>query len=265
MSWAARRRFLIAATLVVVALIIFSVAGYAALYHPPTCQDGVQNQGESGVDCGGPCNLYCQSEAEAPVVRFTQALPGSQGRTDVIAYIDNPNQNASARGAAYIVSLFDAKHVLAIPTIAGSVDLPPGATVPIFIPNISSSRTKIASAFISLNSDTVAWKTGGDTRVVPTVASQTLGGTAQNPRIIAVLKNPSALPIGEFKVIAAVFDAAGNVVAASQTLVSGIVGQGTATATFTWNSAFMNPAARIDILPIVPLPPASTAVSASAP
>ena len=21
----------------------------------PTCNDGVQNQGESGIDCGGPC------------------------------------------------------------------------------------------------------------------------------------------------------------------------------------------------------------------
>ena len=26
----------------------------------PSCKDGVQNQGETGIDCGGPCTV-CQS------------------------------------------------------------------------------------------------------------------------------------------------------------------------------------------------------------
>ena len=25
----------------------------------PTCTDGIQNQGETGIDCGGPCNNAC--------------------------------------------------------------------------------------------------------------------------------------------------------------------------------------------------------------
>ena len=26
----------------------------------PTCEDDIQNQGETGVDCGGPCPTNCQ-------------------------------------------------------------------------------------------------------------------------------------------------------------------------------------------------------------
>ena len=26
----------------------------------PTCEDDIQNQGETGVDCGGPCATNCQ-------------------------------------------------------------------------------------------------------------------------------------------------------------------------------------------------------------
>ena len=27
----------------------------------PSCMDGIQNQGEGGVDCGGPCAMLCSS------------------------------------------------------------------------------------------------------------------------------------------------------------------------------------------------------------
>jgi len=30
-------------------------------YEAPTCQDGIKNQGESGIDCGGPCS-YCAQD-----------------------------------------------------------------------------------------------------------------------------------------------------------------------------------------------------------
>jgi hypothetical protein len=35
-------------------------------YDPPSCTDGIQNQGEGGVDCGGPCPLGCGPCAGQP-------------------------------------------------------------------------------------------------------------------------------------------------------------------------------------------------------
>ncbi len=37
----------------------------------PTCNDGEQNQGEEGVDCGGPCAAICPCEGNAIVVSIT--------------------------------------------------------------------------------------------------------------------------------------------------------------------------------------------------
>ena len=28
-------------------------------FFPATCNDGIKNQGEIGVDCGGPCTTEC--------------------------------------------------------------------------------------------------------------------------------------------------------------------------------------------------------------
>ena len=39
--------------------VVVSVAG-TFRYMIPTCNDGVQNQGETGVDCGGPCAFCCK-------------------------------------------------------------------------------------------------------------------------------------------------------------------------------------------------------------
>ncbi|OGJ20828.1 hypothetical protein A3K73_01150 [Candidatus Pacearchaeota archaeon RBG_13_36_9] len=39
----------------------------------PTCYDGMQNQGEEGVDCGGPCYVLCENE-EKPIVKARAPL-----------------------------------------------------------------------------------------------------------------------------------------------------------------------------------------------
>ncbi len=176
MSWAAKRRFLILGTLGAVALIVVALALYAAFYHAPSCTDGIQNQGEQGIDCGGPCPYLCTALEQAPVVRFTQALPTPLGATDVLAYIDNPNRDAYARGVAYRVSLYAPDHTLAAPIITGTVDLPPGATMPVFIPNIASGKSAVASAFLTLEPSAIIWQAGADTRIVPTVVNPLVGG-----------------------------------------------------------------------------------------
>ena len=28
----------------------------------PTCSDNIRNQGETGVDCGGPCTVKCDNQ-----------------------------------------------------------------------------------------------------------------------------------------------------------------------------------------------------------
>ena len=43
-------------------------------FHAPTCTDGVQNHGELGVDCGGPCSTPC---GEQPLESFSAVALGT--------------------------------------------------------------------------------------------------------------------------------------------------------------------------------------------
>ena len=54
----------------------------------PTCSDGIQNQGETGVDCGGPCAATCPGETCAdPIV--ISALPYSATNSTTCGFGDD--------------------------------------------------------------------------------------------------------------------------------------------------------------------------------
>ena len=40
-----------------------TIAAICLLWLAPTCTDGIQNGGETGIDCGGSCPLKCDSES----------------------------------------------------------------------------------------------------------------------------------------------------------------------------------------------------------
>jgi hypothetical protein len=44
----------------------------------PTCTDGIRNQGEAGIDCGGPCQAVC---ASIDCTTCTNAVQGGQSQT----------------------------------------------------------------------------------------------------------------------------------------------------------------------------------------
>src|ERR1700729_736634 len=103
MDWSMRRKRLIEILLGACAVALIAVVVIATLYKAPSCTDGKKDQGEQGIDCGGPCPYLCSSTEIAPRVMFVRAVSPEIGRTDVIAYIDNSNPNGSVQNAAYTV------------------------------------------------------------------------------------------------------------------------------------------------------------------
>jgi hypothetical protein len=175
----------------------------------------------------------------------------SSTRTDVIAYIENPNASYSAKGAKYHIELYDASRAV-VDEEDGTIDLPPAAVAPIYIPNAYQGTDPVAQSFLTFP-DTVAWEKTPDTRIVPVIDGTRNAGTTDAPRIIATVENPSVSSIPSTKLIVVIFDSAGNAIAASQTILPALAGEAKADATFTWNVPFSAPAARIDVRPVVPL------------
>ena len=136
MSWAARRRFFVLLIVGAIAATFIAVLSIATLYKSPSCTDGVENQGEAGIDCGSPCALLCTNQQHPPTVLFTKAFTDtSTGRTVVVASVENKNNTSAAKNVPYRAILYGENQTL-IQSVSGTFDLPPGATATVFIPNI---------------------------------------------------------------------------------------------------------------------------------
>lgn len=254
MSWAARRRLFILLIIGAVVVAFLATLFIATFYDAPSCTDGTQNQGETGIDCGGSCAYLCTAELQPPTVLFTKAISNGAERTDVVASVENKNALAAAKNVPYTVRLYS-KDKFLIQTVNGTLDLPQGATVPVFIPGIVSGKQPVANVFLTIDPSAPKWfspDTGA--RVVPLISNTRQGGTSDAPRVEAILSNPSVTALMNVPAIVLVRDDKGDVIAASSTIVPTIPAQGQATATFTWNSAFPSIPASIEVVPMIPLP-----------
>ena len=255
MSWAARRRLFILLVIGALGVALVSVVSIATVYEAPSCTDGVQNQDEAGIDCGGICAYLCVASLQPPTVLFTQAFTDtSTGRTVVVASVENKNAAAAAKNVPYRVTVYGAKQTL-IQSIPGTVDLPPGATATVFIPGIASGAQVVTNAFLDIDAPSIKWFTmTADPRIVPGVSNTIQSGSVTMPRVGATLVNGSVSTLKNVKVVVLVRDARSNVIAASGTVVPVISAQSTASATFTWNTPFPGMPASIQIVPVIPLP-----------
>lgn len=252
MSWAAWRRLVIISVLGAGVIALVAAILIASTHRAPSCVDGVRNQGEEGVDCGGPCPYLCTASEQPPTVLYTKVLDNGSGRSDVIAAIENKNA-AAAKQVPYVITLYGPDRSSA-GEINGTVDLPPAATVPVFVPGVGSGGQKISAAFLSLNPAAPRWYALSEPRVVPIVTDSAFSGTHNSPRIDATLSNQSTTPLRDVRVVVMVHDASGNVIAASQTIVPAIPAQGQATATFTWSAAFSGTPVSVEAVPVISLP-----------
>jgi hypothetical protein len=252
MSWADRRRILILSAVGGALAVLLAGLLFLLLYRAPSCADGKRNGQETGVDCGGSCQYLCSADMRAPAARFVRPFSPAPGRTDVIAYIDNPNPNAAAKAAPYTLELYTRSNSL-LARIDGVVDLPPGASVPLYLPSVYRGSADVGPAFVSF-ATTTRWYAYRDERIVPRYNFDAQVEGDATPRISATLANPSAYALRDVLVVATVFDASGNAIAASQTVIPGIAPQGIAGAVFTWNAPFAAPPARVDVVPVIPLP-----------
>ncbi len=249
MSWASSRRTVILLIVGVVALLIAAAALIATLYEAPSCADGKQNQDEEGIDCGGSCALLCTASQVPPVVSFVRELPQQSGRLDVIAYVENPNPFAATKDARYEIE-FLGENGTTLGTKTGSIDLPPAASVPIFIPNAFADALAVRQTFLSFEVGSLRWYEPEEDIVPFAVDAVRIGGTEDAPRIMATVTNPSTDSFRNVKVVVTLYDEEGTAFTASQTVIASLTARAEADVVFTWNAPFTKVPARIDVRPV---------------
>lgn len=242
LDWAGKRRFYIIGGVSLVALMLLSGIVIAVMYEAPSCMDGKQNQDESGIDCGGSCAYLCSAEVDPARVSFARALTNLSGRTDFIAYVENRNAIAEAKSAQYVAEIFDAQGRL-LGSKEGIVDLPARAIVPVFIPGVGAGSA--ARAFLTI-AETTKWRIPTDKKEPLTVGTVSMI-PGDKARVTAPIENLSPRDEFDRTVIAVVFNANGEAVAATQTVLRVVSAFGKADAVFSWNEPFPEGATRAEV------------------
>lgn len=203
-------------------------------YTPPSCFDTVQNGDESGVDCGGKCVRICAMSVIQPTELWVRAFEIRDGQYNAVAYIENRNLNVGTVALTYTIGLYDAAGL--ITERSGSTILPPDGVYPIFEGRIETGNRVPTQAFIELNDDDVVWVPAEEGREQFKVESRALGDADTKPILNASLTNTSLEEARDVEIVATIFDAKGNALTASQTLVPYFAGRTTRDVVFTWPS-----------------------------
>lgn len=246
-SWATKRKLSYGTA--VFGFLGVLLVGYVLwqLYKPPTCFDSKQNQDEVGIDCGGACDLRCDSQISPMVEQWTRAFKVSDGLYSVLAYVENPNLSAYTDKVSYRFLLYDADNTLVSERI-GETFIYGDDIVPIFEGSIYTGNKEARRAFFEFIEPGAVWYRLEDEHEVEIVEQQVVR-TEPSPRIEATIRNKEVYELRNLHVSIVVFDTGGNALATSETVVPILLPQSEQVVRFTWPHPFDRAVGRMEIIP----------------
>ena len=255
MSWAARRKLIyISGILLFFLVVIGGPLAYKIATIPQTCHDGIQNQGETAIDRGGPCLLLDEAYLEPHAILWARAFLVHDGSYNAVAYIENPNPNAGVANANYKFSLYDSDNIL-VAERTGTTYIMPGGITPVFTAGIDTGNRIVAHTYFELTDPTLQWERMSNPTSVITVSSKQVSDTDTVPQLSAVASNSSVVDLTNVSFVGVVFDTDGNAINASATILPRISEGARMPIGFTWPEPFTAIAATEDVTPLMnPIP-----------
>lgn len=209
----------------------------------PTCLDNKQNQGEAGIDCGGPCATKCIGNPKEMNILWTRAMEISPNKYDLAALVNNPNTNLGASKVSYQFRAYDKENIL-IGSVDGQTFINPGDRFVVFSPNFEAKKIP-NRAFLKF--DTIKWK-------IVSQPDQKLFVVGKNftnqpmPILKAAISNTGIPAIQNIFVSVVLYDKEKNILGANSVRMDGIEGGETRDAVFTWPKPFSEEPDSIEVL-----------------
>lgn len=249
MTWAQRRKLVYLTSFLLVIAGVLSLVVHNATKVTPTCYDGKQNQGEVGVDCGGPCTFYCPNELADPKIRWVRTFQVRPGVVHAIAYIEHSYPTAGARTVRYSFKLYDDKNTLITERI-GSTFLGPMGRTAIVETLIQTGNVTPAITRFSILPPLPWEKIPVDFSQIVIKTDRTLlepypGGT----RLTATIENTARYSFSNLDVVAVLYDKDDNAITTSKAYVASLPGEASQIVYFTWPFTMPAPIMRIEIIP----------------
>ncbi len=249
MSWASRRRTTYLFGIVIFfAAVIGAPLAYWYFSIPPTCTDGIKNQGETAADKGGPCFVLDERALQPHALLWARSFRVRDGSYNAVAYIQNPNKDAGVRAARYHFGLYDSQNVL-VAEREGTMYILPGGTTPVLEARIDAGNRVVARTYFEFTAP-FTWERMKNNALAISVSNKEISNILEAPRLSALARNNSVAGQTDISFVAVIFDAAGNAFAASATSLQRLDAGETAPVVFTWPDPFAIQPGRIDIIPL---------------
>ncbi len=250
-TWATKRKIEYVSITLAVLILFVGVPAFFYFYTPPTCSDGIQNQGEKGIDCGGPCKRLCQSDFLPAVVLWTDSEKIAPGLYNLAAYIENPNINAAAVNVPYQFSAYDSDGVLII-QVRGLVTIPPNRNTLAFLGAVDMGKRRPAKGGVTFSFlQPPTWHVSHDGLAKLAVLDKQYSEDTNGSSLQVSLKNTGLLPFTNVSVFSVLADADGNHLAFSKTFIDQIAAGDQVMAPFTWPFSNNGKVVTQEILPFI--------------
>ena len=211
----------------------------------PSCSDGIQNQEEVGVDCGGPCDpCSWQLQGELEVIS-AKAIKTQENYFDLVAKIKNPNKDAGAKSFSYAFNLYDSGDNL-IFSKEGSSYILPQQTKHIIEQKISVSSEIYNIEFKILN---VFWQElSGYEEPELLIRNQNFEQSENFSRVTATLENRSNYDFDTIDIYAILFDKNSEILAVGKTEVKTIFSKESRYFEIAWFFSINGQVAKADVV-----------------
>ncbi|MDB5187787.1 MAG: hypothetical protein JWO50_307 [Candidatus Kaiserbacteria bacterium] len=250
MSWASQRRFLyITGIIIFFAIVIGGPVLYKYENIPLTCHDGIQNQGETNIDRGGPCLILDERALLPYSIEWARALYVRDGTYNAVAYIQNPNKSAGVAKADYDFRFYDENHIL-LAERTGEAYIMPGGVTPIMEADIQTGNRIVAHTTFAFTNKPLIWEKMHSTVSLILVDGMLVSTVDSGTKLSAIAHNTSVSKNSDVSFVAVIFDTVGNAMSASATTVATFNGSSAVNLGFTWPKAFPLVVGSTDVLPL---------------
>ena len=234
------KQLLISGVYVLILLvIIFGI--YERLKPGPSCTDGLKNQDEAGVDCGGICPNKCAvvASSQLAVTETGFVESGLESDYDVYGVVAYPNQTLGSNTFSYQFTVKDASGAV-IGTKNGASFILPGDTKYVIEPNLALTGTPTK---VELTISDPQWIEANEYYQAPQLNvvnknyDQITGGVGF-AEATGLLKNESPLDFSSIKLDIILKDAQGQVVALNSTVMNTVQAGENRDFRVTWPNRF---------------------------
>lgn len=251
MTWALRRQLLYIGIFLAVIFLVGFWLFKPYFQNPPTCSDRIQNGDETGVDCGGSCELACSFEVDEVSVLWSRVFEVLPGRYNAVAYLENHNKDAIISKIDYRFRFADENN-LYIGQRVGEAFVPHGKKFAIFEPGVGVGNSKPVYTHFEFTEKPIWQRVPKNIidELVLKVSDIQFTNQDVKPSLSATLTNESLFFLPEVQVVAILYDANGNAVATSQTSTERMYGEEKRELNFTWPAPIDVEIVAKEIIPI---------------